>query len=138
MANPLRGEAPLAAGDASYTLCFDVNAFCYAEAQLAKTTDEIVFQVQDELSGWVVASKNPNALPRLNSSLVRGLLWAGLQKHHPGTHLVEAGEIMSDAGLANTVVAVTNAFFAAFGPPEAEGEKRPNPPKRKRGGRGIG
>jgi hypothetical protein len=61
----------------------------------------------------------------VNATLMRALLWAGLQKHHPGTHLAEAGEIMSDAGIAPTVGAVLNGFYTAFGDSEDKEPVRP-------------
>ena len=122
--NPLRGEARLEGGEGrSFKLCFDVNAFCYAEERLGKTTDEIVALVAEEFSAWGNAKLEGS--PRINASLTRALLWAGLQKHHPGTHLAEAGEIMSDAGIATTAGAVLNGFFAAFGKAEDGEEKNP-------------
>lgn len=135
--NPLRGEATLEAGErGTLKITFDCNAFCFAEERLDKTTDEIVAQVAEEFAGWQEEARAKGATPRLNASLTRTLLWAGLQKHQPGTHLVEAGEILSDAGPAATAVAVLNAFFAAFGP--AEGEQSSRPPRAPRKGRGIG
>lgn len=125
--NALRGEATLEAGDKAYRLVFDVNAFCYAEERLAKTTDEIVAEVSTEFASWNPDALSKGGVPRINATLTRALLWAGLQKHHAGTHLAEAGEIMSAAGLNGTVAAVLNGFYAAFG--QAEGEDGSRPPE---------
>lgn len=135
--NPLRGEATLDAGERGLLkICFDANAFCFAEERLAKTTDEIVALVANDFSGWQEERLHAGETPRLNSSLTRTLLWAGLQKHQPGTHMIEAGEIFSDAGPAATAVAVLNAFFVAFGPAEGEQGSRPRPARK--GARGTG
>lgn len=124
--NPLRGEASLNAGArGSLKLCFDANAFCFAEERLGKTTDEIVEMVSLEFASWDKKALQAGGTPKINANLTRTLLWAGLQKHHPSTHMAEAGEILSDAGLATTVGALLNSFYAAFG--EAEDEQSPHP-----------
>lgn len=113
-ANPLRGEASFSAGGKDYTLVFDANAFCFAEAEIAKTTDEIVAEIE--------------AAPA-NLTIMRALFWAGLQKHHAGTHMVAAGEIISDLGVVEARVKMMDAMFAAFG--KTEGGDITDPPKRK-------
>ena len=135
--NPLRGEATLDAGErGTLTLVYDVNAFCYAEGHLGKTTDQIVAMVQEEFAGWDQAAADESRAPRVNATLTRALLWAGLQKRHPGTHMIEAGEIMSDAGLGETVAAVLNGVFAFFGKAEEDGDSGDPPKKPKKGGTG--
>jgi hypothetical protein len=124
-ANPLLGETLLIAGETTYKLCFDVNAMCYAEERLKKTTDEIVAIVSEEFAGWEKERLDKGQIPRLNNSLTRTLIWAGLQKHHPKTHLIEAGEIMTIAGIGTSATAVINGFFAAFG--TAEDGDKPDP-----------
>lgn len=119
-ANPLRGEAELVAGDRTLTLCLDVNAFCYAEDELGKTTDQIVVTLESRPADMMMA---------------RGLIWAALQRHHPGTNLLEAGEIISESGLAEARAALTKCLEAAFG--TVEGKDKPRPP-RKRAGNGAG
>jgi hypothetical protein len=124
--NPLRGEASLDGGvRGPLKLCFDANAFCYAEERLGKSTDEIVEMVSMEFASWDKKALAAGATPKINANLTRALLWAGLQRHHPGIHLAEAGEIMSDAGLAHTVGALLSGFFAAFGNAEGEQGSRP-------------
>lgn len=135
--NPLRGEATLEAGErGTLKICFDANAFCAAEERLEKTTDQIVDLVATDFSGWQKEKLAKGENPRLNSSLTRTLLWAGLQKHQPGTHMIEAGEIFSDAGPAATAIAVLNAFFAAFGPAEDKEDARPPRPRKAKAGTG--
>lgn len=113
--NPLRGDAAFLAGEQSYRLAFDVNAFCYAESELAPlTADEIVAQFSAGTASLTT---------------MRVLVWAGLQRHHSGTHLAQAGEIMSDAGMPIVRAAITSAFVAAFGE-VTEDKDGKNPPKK--------
>jgi hypothetical protein len=113
MTNALRGEAALKAGDRVFSLAFDVNAFCFAEGELKRDTDDIAGELITGTASLVV---------------VRAMLWAALQKHHPGTHLVEAGEIMSDAGMPHVREAMIAGLSAAFGLKVAEDGDGKNPP----------
>jgi hypothetical protein len=113
-ANPLRGEAELQAGDRTFKLVLDVNAFCCIQPVLNMKPRDILGTFEAEPDDMVVS---------------RAILWGALQKHHD-CHLVEAGEIMADAGLAETRVALTNCLAACFG--AAEGKEQGNPPKAKR------
>ncbi len=140
-ANSFRGEAELIVGEGeeakTYKLCIDVNAMCYAEGHLDKTTDEIVELVETDFSSWSASARSRAVTPRFNASLTRTLLWAALQKKHPGTHLGEAGEIMTNAGPGPTAVAVLNAFFGALGTSEdGEGKEAENPPGQNEPGTG--
>lgn len=113
MTHALRGQVALTAGETRYHLVFDVNAFCFAQEALGKKTMEIVADFSDDADDLVTA---------------RGLLWAGLQKHH-ACHLLQAGEIMSDAGQIAVRAAVSEGLAAAFGLAEkAEDKESPNPP----------
>ena len=110
MANPLRGEATFRAGAAEYTLLFDVNAFCELEADSGLGVNEIVEQAQGAPS----------------FRMLRDIFCAGLQAKHPGTSKIDAGNIMSDAGVEEMTGALRRALQAAL--PEArEGDE--NPPK---------
>lgn len=113
MSNPLRGEGSFKAGEATYRLAFDANAFCYAETALEPlTTDDIVAQV---------------AAGTANMTLLRAVVWAALQRHHPDTHLTQAGEIISDAGMPAVRMAIGDGLAAAFGL-ATEGGEEANPP----------
>lgn len=116
MNNPLRGEAAFRAGDRDLTLVFDVNTFCELEADTGLTTDEVIERVQG----------------RPSFSLLRSIFCAGLQEKHPGTSKAEAGQIMSDAGVAEITRSLHDALRAAM--PEAK-EGSENPPKAARKGK---
>lgn len=116
--NPLRGEAELVAGAATYTLVFDVNAFCLAEKALGLTTDEII--------AAAVGDRRRKVAPRPDLEFLRAVTWAGLQRRQDLT-VAEAGDVISDAGAPAARGAMLAAFAAAFGV-EQEGEDRPNPP----------
>lgn len=107
------------AGDASYRLAFDVNAFCFAESVLdPMTTDDIVAEV---------------ASGTAKLTILRAVTWAALQKYYPDTHLAQAAEIMSDAGLLAVRQAIANGLKAAFGL-ASEGGEEENPPISEDGG----
>lgn len=106
MANPHRGEVELKAGEKTYTLVFTINAVCELESHLNKSVTEIV-----------------GSMDRI--TVVRAVLWAGLQHHHKLT-LEEAGDIMHAAGAAATSAAINQAMTLAFPAPEA-GKTKANP-----------
>jgi len=105
-ANPLRGEAMLTAGPDEYKLVFDANAFCYAQQTLGMKAMEMV----------AAFSEDPDDMLTM-----RGLLWAGLQKHHE-CHLIQAGEVLSSAGMPEARAAIALGLAAAFGT-ETKGDK---------------
>jgi hypothetical protein len=119
MANPLRGEAVFQAGGTERTLVFDVNTFCELEADTGLGLNELIEQVQG----------NPSF------TLLRSIFAAGLQAKQPGTTKVQAGEIMSDAGIEQMTDALRRALQAAM--PEAK-EGSGNPPKAPRKKVGAG
>lgn len=97
--NPLRGEAAVKVGEKSYALALDVNAFCYAQPVLNMKPLEMV-------SAFLADGDD--------LLLMRTLLWAALQRHHP-CHELEAGDILCDAGPVAVRVAITDMMVAAFG-----------------------
>ncbi|MFZ2995951.1 hypothetical protein [Sphingobium sp.] len=103
MANPLRGEASFKAGEANFTLVFDINTFCALEDETGLGVSDLIDQVQAKPS----------------FKLLRSIFCAGLQTHHPRTTIGEAGEIMSDAGLETLQKALSSALQAAMPAPDA-------------------
>lgn len=126
MANAHRGEVVLKAGAATYRLCFNIDALCQLEDRL----DLSVVQISERMEGGT---------PRL--SLLRALLWAGLQTHHAPIDEKTAGELIGEIGAVELMGHIMLAMNRAFGEddtaPEAEagGEAvpaDPPPPGRRR------
>jgi len=114
--NPLRGEAPLVVGDATYTLVLDVNAYCAVEAVLDRDTDSI--------AAAAVAQAGGNGV---NLNLWRGMLWGALQQRHPCS-MSDAGDIFGAAGVVAVKRALMQAMQMSFGLREAEDGDQSNPP----------
>ena len=119
--NPMRGEAELAVGDRTLKLTLDVNSWCLIQPALGMKPMQIVSAFESDPDDMVV---------------LRGLLWGALQKHHD-CHLIEAGEIMADAGFLPTRSALTACLAAAFGTADPEGKEVADPPEPRRS-RGTG
>jgi hypothetical protein len=118
MANPLKGEVTLKAGEALYTLVFSVNAICELEDDLGEPVAKIADKLNDPES--------------LRMTTVRALVWAALRDHHEGVDHKEAGAIASEAGIANCMEAIAKAFQLAF-PADREDADSPRPSKAKAG-----
>ncbi|MEY9580957.1 hypothetical protein ABIE88_008533 [Bradyrhizobium diazoefficiens] len=111
MANPHKGEVELVAGEATYTLQYSIDALCSMEAALDKNFTAIAAEMS-----------NP---ARISVSMVRQLLYSGLQERHPELTLKEAGELIPAAGgMLKVMTKVTEAIRAAF--PDAK-ETKPGP-----------
>lgn len=115
--NPIRGESPFIVDGRSYTLVLDINALCLAESALGIDIDEII----------------PRYERGLSLNLVRGLVWAALNRSHPEITLEATGDLIGKAGLPESREALNGALKNAFGEPEKE-KARPKP---KRGGTGT-
>lgn len=122
MANHLKGEVDLVAGETTYTLRMSINEI----AQLETLLDMGVM----EISALLGETSNP----RLGAW--RAALWASLQCHHKGISLEDAGDIIAVAGFANVMGKVGEALTAAFPTATAEPEKTPSPRKASRRGTG--
>lgn len=108
MGNPIRGEASFRVGGQTWTLVFDVNAFCELEADTRLGIIEIIDQIQD----------------RPSFTLMRSVYCAGLQKKHPGTTKEEAGDLISDGGEA-AGKALQKALKQAMPEPKLGGDENP-------------
>ncbi|WP_037437161.1 GTA-gp10 family protein [Sinorhizobium fredii] len=116
MANPNRGSVALQVGDRAYTLSFSINALCELEDLLDKPVAAIVEAIQKPTE--------------LRMSSVRAIIWAGLQDHHEGLSVKEAGQIASEAGTQAALAKVGEAFRLAF-PQPTQGGAKANPRKAK-------
>ena len=118
MANPHKGDVELKAGEETYTLRYSIDAICSLEERLDKGFPAIALEMS-----------NPSTM-RL--SVVREVMLAGLQEHHPDITLKHAGELIITAGGALKVMErVSAAFAAAF--PEAEASDKKSPRRRANG-----
>lgn len=114
--NPLLGESSVTIGGEKFRLVLDVPAFIYAQQATGKRMMELVA-----------------AFERDDFVVLRCLLWAGLQAHHPMT-IEEAQAKIVTAGPAKVYAALTVALSQALGlkDEDAEDGDSPNPPKKKR------
>lgn len=114
MANKFRGEAEFSfmrtvegvEGEqkATFKLVYDANALCEIES----VTGMGMMELAETFS-------NP---AKMSMTTMRAILYGGLQRHHPSTNeregLINAGDILSDAGAEAIVEAMGTAFGAAF------------------------
>lgn len=98
----MKGEAQL--GD--YRLALDFNALCLLE-------DEV---------GPIGAAMEK--IGQGSFKTVRALVWAGLQRHHAGSTLGDAGDIVGALGFDAAVEAVGAAMESAFPAKSAEGKAK--------------
>lgn len=119
-ANPLKGEVDLVAGEESYVLALSINEIVKLE--------ELLDVGIVEIAAWFA---NPEQIRVGN---MRATLWAGLQRHHPGLTLDDAGDIIAAAGLGPVVQKLGEAIQASF--PEAAPAGEENPRKASRAGTG--
>lgn len=111
MANPIRGEVDLVAGDKTYRLRLSVNQ---------------LIEVEDLTGiGIVQLSGQFNDIATLRAGNVRAVLWGALRQHHPEIDLLGAGDIMAVVGLQPAIEKIAEALQAAF--PRAEGQEDPSP-----------
>lgn len=116
MANAVRGQVSLKAGDTIYTLCLSANAMCSLEEHTGRDIGDIASSLNEKGVSMV---------------LVRSLIWAALQDHHSDIDIKGAGNIITEAGMSACMEAIGLAFQRAF--PDAEVKESPNPPKAKAG-----
>lgn len=117
MTNGVKGEVSLAAGGETYRMQFSVNGLVALEDALGVGVTDLGAQMQ---------------APRIR--VLRTLVWAALQEHHPDVDEAEAGRIMTAAGGLAVTPKILEAFRLAF-PEAAKGTA--NPPKPPAKGRGC-
>lgn len=84
MANQLRGEAELKAGDRVLRVAFDWNAAAEFEDASGVSLSDALLNI---------------SRGRLSAKALRAMLWAGLQKHHGrDVDLQEAGRLIAEVG----------------------------------------
>lgn len=125
MANKFRGEADLeftreVEGEtrpAKFKLVFDANAFC-----------EIEDLTGMNLGGLMDAMSDPK---KLSFRTLRAMVLGGLSRHHPELELADAGDIISDAGMEETMAALMGAFSSAMPTKKGKAPGEVKPPARK-------
>ncbi len=98
----MRGEAVMG----EHRVAFDFNALCLLEEEV----------------GPIGAAMEK--IGQGSFKTVRALVWAGLQKHHAGTSLSAAGDIVGAVGFDVAVEAIGVAMESAFPAPSAEGKAK--------------
>lgn len=114
MANKHRGEVAL--GD--YTVVFSTNALCELESELAPMGLDL------DGIGEEMQKKGSRKL-----TVLRALLWAGLQEKQEGVTRKDAGRIMDEVGHEAAGAAVTRALTEAFPTKTGQSEARPQEPE---------
>ncbi|HRY04517.1 MAG TPA: hypothetical protein P5256_15410 [Beijerinckiaceae bacterium] len=99
MTNTQTGAVTVQAQGKQYTLKFSINALCALEAELG---------AGDAMDLQQIIGERPSI------TVLRTLMWAGLQEHHPGTSKDDAGRIMDLVGLVPSTEAVTTALVASM------------------------
>lgn len=122
--NPHKGDVSFEAGGKSYTLRFSTFALVKLEESLGKSLVEIMNEI--------------SRLDTMRLKTVVALLWAGLQKHHPGTTEEDAANLIDDVGggIAGVMPHINDAFERAFG--KSSGTKGTNPTQKPANGIGTG
>ncbi len=120
MANRHKGEVNLVVDGRTYTLVLDIDAMCALEEHFSTPTHDATW---DDIA--VKVNKG-------SVRVVRALVWAMLQRHHPEMSVADAGHMMSDAG---GLVGLSNVLKVAMESvtPDAEdmkalGAGKANPP----------
>lgn len=120
MANPNRGEVVLFSGAKEYVLSFSINALCELEDLLGSSVIEIAAQLNDRSA--------------IQMKTIRAMVWAGLRDKHSECSLTDAGTIITQAGVPETLAAIGSAFSAAF--PDAPAEAKGSGSRPRKGGGG--
>ena len=113
MANRIKGEVDLVAGKDRYVLALSINEIVALEDLLDVGILEIAAWFSDAAA--------------VRAGRMRAVLWAALQRHHAGTTLEQAGDIMAIAGLGAVVDKLGDAISAAFPESNPENPQRAAP-----------
>lgn len=104
MADSVTGKIPFVADGVSFTLQFSVNAIVLLEDVL----DKAIIHV-------------PRLLLSHRMGPLRAAFWAGLQEHHPGITLRDAGELIPKIEGDKKVLELVGAAIEAAFPSKSEG-----------------
>lgn len=120
MANRFKGECALEVGEKTYTLRFGANEIVALEDELGKGVAEI---------GQMLSA--PDYQPTMKEA--RMFVWLALQAHHPDVTLLQAGEIINEAGVVEAFSATMTALNNSFPEKQAGKVTEGKAPSRGRG-----
>jgi hypothetical protein len=100
VANRFKGDVSFDAGGKSYTMRFSANALCELEDATGMGINALLTILADPA--------------KMRLKMVRAVLWAGLQDHHPDVTLHQAGEIITDLSLTKAMDLAGKSFELAF------------------------
>lgn len=100
MANKFKGDVSFDAGGRSFTMRFSANALCELEDATGMGINALLTVLADPA--------------KMRLKMVRAVLWAGLQDHHPDVTLHQAGEIITDLSLTKAMDLAGKSFELAF------------------------
>lgn len=100
MANPHRGEVAIQVGGVPYTLRFSINALCELEDHLGQGINAVAAMMADP--------------EKIRLKTLRAVFWAALIDHHPNIDVRAAGDLLAEAGAANVMEKIAEAFSKAF------------------------
>lgn len=116
MGNSFKGEVSFDVDGKSYRLRYSTDAL----VQLEEKLDRGIVDISGEMMTW---GKTPS---KMRLGLIRALLWAGLQDHHPDIDIKAAGELITKAGgLAAIANLVGEGMALAFPAPEMKDARPP-------------
>ena len=117
MAVPARGETRVRIDGEDRVLAYDLNALCQVEEALGEPLSAVAARL---------------GRPALRD--LRALLWAGLQRHYPGTTLAMAGDLLGETLRAGESSAgalgerIAEAIAQSFPPPRPAAAPPPATP----------
>lgn len=126
MGNKQRGEVTIDINGTAYTLVLDLNALAVFEQQLC-------FDLRRDVT-W---EQGLALVERRQLLAARAVMWAALQRHHPATTVVQAGDLMEQlGGMAKIEQALRDAVAQAM-PTKEDREASGNPRGARKNGRGA-
>lgn len=89
-------------GGEGWKLAFTTNGMCAYEEETKKPFTSVSEALSDASHG------------RLSVRALRTILWAGLQEHHEGTTMRDAGKVLDASGMTAAGKAIGDAIRLAF------------------------
>jgi hypothetical protein len=102
MGNPVRGIVTITVSEVEYNLRLGINEWCALEEEMGKS----IFDIQKELQESVQAGS-------ISMQVLRSFFKAMLSGSKPGITREEAGELMTDLGIADSLQVVMKVISAS-------------------------